>query len=48
MNFIKKVKEKLEYYEDKLNLIEKSNKLKIIINSVSDETLKQALIDIDL
>lgn len=45
---LKKVKEKLEYYEDKLNLIEKSNKLKIIINSVSDETLKQALIDIDL
>lgn len=45
---LKKVKEKLEYYEDKLNLIEKSNKLKSIINSVSDETLKQALIDIDL
>lgn len=45
---LKKVKEKLESYEDKLNLIEKSNKLNSIINSVSDETLKQALIDIDL
>lgn len=45
---LKKVKEKLENYEAKLNLIEKSNKLKKIINTIEDENLKKKLIDIDL
>lgn len=45
---LKKVKEKLENYEAKLNLIEKSNKLKEIINTIEDEKLKKELIDIDL
>ena len=45
---LKKVKEKWENYEAKLNIIEKSNKLKKIINTIEDENLKKKLIDIDL
>ena len=45
---LKKVKEKLIDYENKLHLIEKSNKLKKIIEEISDEETKNKLIDIDL
>lgn len=45
---LKKVKEKLENYENKLQLVKKSNKLKKIINTIDNEELKQKLIDIDL
>ena len=45
---VKKVKEKLEFYEQKLRLIDKSKKLNSIIDEVNDLELKQKLIDIDL
>ena len=45
---LKKVKEKLEFFDSKLQLIKKSNKLKKIIDTISDDDLKKKLIDIDL
>lgn len=45
---LKKTKEKLDNYEEKLHLIEKSNKLKKIIENIKDEKIKQELLEIDL
>lgn len=40
---IKTVEEKLVYYENKLNILEKKNKLKDIINNINDIKLKEEL-----
>lgn len=45
---LKKTKEKLDNYEEKLHLIEKSNKLKKIIENIKDEKLREELLEIDL
>ena len=43
---IKASESKLMFYEDKLKLHEKDNKIKDIINNLSDETLKKKLVKI--
>ena len=38
--------DKLLYYESKLKLYEKGNKIKKIINKIADENIKESIIDL--